>query len=437
MRNNFFKLAFLTGIALIAFASCSSKYPGFKKTKDGMYYKFHVQNSDSSLAKKDEILSLFLKYSYKDSTIFSSKGEMMLPLGPSEYKGDIFAGLSMMHSGDSASFMINADSFFMKTAKMPQRPPFIDSNSVLRFDVRLLKHQSKEAMEKVLAKKREEAMAKEPTRIATYLKANNVTVQPTKDGLYVIEDVKGKGPKPGPKDYLKVHYSVSTIEGKLYYSSFKNPEPHVMQMDGQFETPGLKEGLSLLNKGSKAHFVLPSKLAFGQGNNSVEPYTPLLYQVELVDIMSKAQYDKEAAQKVKDAAALAEKAKTQEPIVLQKYLADNKITVKPTPTGLYYVELKKGTGVMATKGKKVKVQYEGKLLNGTVFDSSKKSGKAFEFVLGQNQVIPGWDEGIAKMSVGGKAKLIIPSSLGYGAQANQAIPAYSPLVFEVELLDVK
>ena len=437
MRNNFLKLAFVTGIALIAFASCSSKYPGFKKTKDGMYYKFHVQNSDSTLAKKDEILTLFLKYSYKDSTIFASKGEMMLPLGPSEYKGDIFAALAMMHKGDSASFMINADSFFMKTARMPQRPPFIDSNSMLKFDVRMVNHQSKDVIEKIMAKKKQIAMEKEPARIAAYLKANNVTVQPTKDGLYVVEDVKGKGPKPGPKDYLKVHYSVSTIEGKLFYSSFKNPEPHVMQMEGQFETAGLKEGLSLLNKGSKAHLILPSKLAFGEGNNSVEPYTPLLYEVQLVDVQSKASYDKEAAQKAKDAAALAEKAKTQEPIILQKYISDNKITVKPTPTGLYYIELKKGTGAKAVKGKKVKVQYVGKLMNGTIFDTSKKTGKPFEFVLGQNQVIPGWDEGISKMNVGGKAQLIIPSSLGYGAQANQVIPAYSSLVFEVELLDVK
>ncbi len=443
MKNNFLKLVCVTGIALIAFASCSSKYPGFKKTKDGMYYKFHVLNSDSTLAKKDEILTLFLKYSYrpknsqKDSVIFASKGEMMLPLGPSEYKGDIFAGLAMMHKGDSASFMINADSFFIKTARMPQRPPFIDSNSMLKFDVRLINHQTKEAMEKVMAKKRQDAMAKEPARIEKYLKDNNITVQPTKDGLYVVVDTKGNGPKPGPKDYLKVHYSVSTLEGKLFYSSFKNPEPHLMQMEGQFETPGLKEGLSLLNKGSRAHLILPSKLAFGEGNNSVEPYTPLLYDVQLVDVVSKAQYDKEVAQKAKEAAAAAEKAKTQEPIILQKYLADNKITVKPTPSGLYYIEIKKGTGAMATKGKKVKVQYEGKLINGTIFDSSKKSGRPFEFILGQNQVIPGWDEGIAKMSVGGKAKLIIPSSLAYGAQPNQVIPAYSTLVFEVELLEVK
>lgn len=437
MKNNLFKLALLTGIALIAFASCTSKYPGFKKTKDGMYYKFHTENKDSTMAQKDEILTLFLKYSYKDSTIFTSKGEMMLPLGPSEYKGDIFEGLAMMHSGDSASFMISADSFFMKTAKMPKRPPFIDSNSMLRFDVRMISHHTKEALEKVMAKKRQDAMAKEPERIAKYLKANNVTAQPTKDGLYIIEDVKGSGAKPGAKDYLKVHYSVSTTEGKEFYSSFKNPEPHVMQMDGQFETPGLKEGLSLLSKGSKAHLILPSKLAFGEGNNSIEPYTPLVYVVQVVDIQSKAQYEKEAALKAKAATALAEMAKTQEPIILKKYLADNKISVKPSATGLYYIELKKGSGVMAAKGKKVKVNYEGKLINGTVFDSSKKQGKPIEFVLGQNQVIPGWDEGISKMSVGGKARLVIPSSLGYGAQANPAIPAYSPLIFEVELVDVK
>jgi FKBP-type peptidyl-prolyl cis-trans isomerase len=402
-----------------------------------LYYNFIVENKDSTKAQQDEILSLRLRYFYKDSIIFDSKGNMMLPLTLSESKGDIFEGLAMMHSGDSASFMIDADSFFMKTAKMPQRPSFIDSNSMLRFDVRLINHQTKEAVGKVMAEKRQDAMAKEPARIAKYLKDNNVTVQPTNDGLYVIESVKGIGPKPGPKDYLKVHYSVSTIEGKLFYSSFKNPEPHVMQMEGQFETPGLKEGLSLLSKGSRANLVLPSQLAFGEGNNSVEPYTPLLYDIQLVDIVSKEQYDTEAAQKAKDDATLAGEAKTQEPIVLQKYLSDNQINVKPTPTGLYYVELKKGTGAMAAKGMKVKVHYEGKLMNGTMFDSSRKAGKPFEFVLGQNQVIPGWDEGIAKMAVGGKATLIIPSSLGYGAQANQAIPAYSTMVFEVELLDVK
>jgi FKBP-type peptidyl-prolyl cis-trans isomerase len=83
------------------------------------------------------------------------------------------------------------------------------------------------------------------------------------------------------------------------------------------------------------------------------------------------------------------------------------------------------------------VHYTGTLLNGTKFDSSRDRNQPFEFTLGQGQVIKGWDEGIALMNVGGKATLVIPSNIAYGQQAQGAIPAYSTLVFDVELLDVK
>ena len=85
----------------------------------------------------------------------------------------------------------------------------------------------------------------------------------------------------------------------------------------------------------------------------------------------------------------------------------------------------------------MKVHYTGTLLNGTKFDSSRDRKEPFEFTLGKGQVIKGWDEGIAKMKVGGKATLVIPSSLGYAERDMGTIPPYSTLVFDVELLDVK
>jgi len=103
---------------------------------------------------------------------------------------------------------------------------------------------------------------------------------------------------------------------------------------------------------------------------------------------------------------------------------------------LIYVEEVEGTGAPAVAGKNVKVHYTGYLLNGKKFDSSVDRGQPFEFTLGQGQVIPGWDEGIALMKEGGKAKLIIPSRLGYGARGQGSIPPYAPLVFEVELIEV-
>ncbi len=120
------------------------------------------------------------------------------------------------------------------------------------------------------------------------------------------------------------------------------------------------------------------------------------------------------------------------------YIANNQIEVEPTESGLYYVEEAKGKGKQPKEGDEVVVHYTGKLINGQVFDSSVDRDEPFSFPLGQGRVIPGWDEGIALMKVGGKAKLVIPSHLGYGEMgAGGAIPPFATLIFEVELLEVK
>ena len=107
-----------------------------------------------------------------------------------------------------------------------------------------------------------------------------------------------------------------------------------------------------------------------------------------------------------------------------------------TASGLEYQDLLVGTGSESQAGKKVRVHYTGWLTNGSVFDSSRRRGEPFEFVLGQRQVIAGWDEGVAGMKVGGKRKLTIPSELGYGAGGNGQIPGNATLIFEVELVGV-
>lgn len=96
-----------------------------------------------------------------------------------------------------------------------------------------------------------------------------------------------------------------------------------------------------------------------------------------------------------------------------------------------------GTGAEAVSGKMVTVNYTGTLTDGTKFDSSYDHGTPFSFNLGAGEVIAGWDQGFNGMKVGGKRKLTIPPSLGYGAQAIGAIPPNSTLIFEVELLKVE
>jgi FKBP-type peptidyl-prolyl cis-trans isomerase len=114
-------------------------------------------------------------------------------------------------------------------------------------------------------------------------------------------------------------------------------------------------------------------------------------------------------------------------------------------TTLQKQDITPGSGVEATKGKTVRVHYTGWLYDkgapdqrGTKFDSSKDRNEPFDFTLGAQEVIQGWDEGVAGMKVGGTRILTIPPSMGYGANgASGVIPPNATLIFEVELLDVR
>ncbi len=107
-----------------------------------------------------------------------------------------------------------------------------------------------------------------------------------------------------------------------------------------------------------------------------------------------------------------------------------------TPSGLIYTELKAGSGPSPTATDTVNVNYRGTLADGAEFDSSYKRGQPAEFPL--NRVIPCWTEGVQKMKVGGKAKLVCPPSIAYGERgAGRAVPPNATLTFEIELLGIK
>ncbi len=118
---------------------------------------------------------------------------------------------------------------------------------------------------------------------------------------------------------------------------------------------------------------------------------------------------------------------------------DNPTGVDPrdAKSGLYYLDLQVGTGDAATAGKTVSVLYRGWLPDATLFDQRQNPTDPLRFMLGVGMVIAGWDKGLPGMRVGGVRKLVIPSSLGYGNQAVDPIPANSVLVFEVTLLAVE
>jgi peptidylprolyl isomerase len=107
-----------------------------------------------------------------------------------------------------------------------------------------------------------------------------------------------------------------------------------------------------------------------------------------------------------------------------------------TASGLKYTDVAEGSGATTQNGQMLTVHYTGTLQNGTKFDSSV-GGEPYRFRLGSGSVIKGWDEGLLGMKVGGRRKLVIPATLGYGARGTPNIPPNSTLLFDIELLDAK
>lgn len=115
---------------------------------------------------------------------------------------------------------------------------------------------------------------------------------------------------------------------------------------------------------------------------------------------------------------------------IQKQLEDQ---LKQQQEKLQSTDIKVGKGAAAKSGDEVTVNYVGTLTNGKKFDSSYDHKKPFTFIIGEGEVIKGWDQGLVGMKVGGERKLVIPPSLGYGSQSNSDIPANSTLVFDITL----
>jgi peptidylprolyl isomerase len=196
------------------------------------------------------------------------------------------------------------------------------------------------------------------------------------------------------------------------YITASDEETNVDFVIGRHDTvfPGWEEGVTGMKVGGIRQLVIPPDLALGStGVGDIPANSTLVMEIELLD---------------------AKEPLTPTSVDQQDYTT--------TSSGLKYYDLKVGTGATPESGQTVVVNYTGWLEDGTMFDSSLARNEPFSFVLGEGNVIVGWDEGLSTMQVGGKRQLIIPPELAYGADgAGSSIPPNATLIFEIELLEIK
>ncbi len=432
----------MLSVIVLTVAACgNSQYPGYKKAENGVHIKYHKKGDGTVKPVVNSIVTLDMVYRLSDTTLFNSADlpePLEFPVIESTFVGDLYAALTLLHTGDSVTVVFPADSFFMVMAGMPQLPEFVTAGEPMYFDISLRKIKTQEENLAEQAALLMEMKQQEQELLKVYLTNNNITTQPLESGLFYIEEKKGSGPLPKLGDVLKVHFTVSMLDGFPLFSTY-DKEPMDIEFGQQFDTEGFDEALAYLQKGTKAKLIVPSHLAFDSigRNQMIPPYTTMLYNVELVNIRSKAEVERELEASRKAEEQKAQKSRLEEQSSINNFLKKNNITIDPRPSGMYYLETEKGTGKPAIAGKTVKVHYTLYNIEGKLLQSSKEMNQPFSFVVGQGQVIQGWDEGLLLMNEGGKARFILPSSLAYGGTARgNDIPAYSPLVFDVELLEV-
>lgn len=287
----FTMITVLAGLFLFACNLIQNEKGELKTTKSGIGYKFHVENKSAKMPEIGSILTMRLDYGTEDTIFYSSsfipEGVMLFQLSESEYEGDLYEALAMMHVGDSASFMLDAESFFLKTARFPEIPEFAEGIDKLLFNVKLEKAQSEAEREAELEEEMAEARMAEEDKIKQYLEDNNITTQPNESGMYYIEHTRGKGASPKAGDRVKVHYTGTLLDGTKFDSSVDRNQPFEFVLGRGQVIPGWDEGIALMNEGTKANFVLPSHMAYGErgAGASIPPFAPLVFEVELLEVI--------------------------------------------------------------------------------------------------------------------------------------------------------
>lgn len=242
----------------------------------------------------------------------------------------------------------------------------------------------------------------------------------------------------------RIIYSLKKpTEDSILYDSRTNPQNESGIERHRLPKPtfsgSLEDAMMMMAVNDSANFIISADSFFLKTNKMqalppfIKPGDKLVINVKMVEILTKK--DLEDNQKKQEAEIAALEAAEQPKI--DAYLAANKITTAPTASGLIFIETQKGKGTAhPSSTDEVTVHYTGTLIDGTKFDSSVDRGEPAKFML--QQLVPGWIEGIQLMTKGSKAKMIIPSSLGWGARgAGSQIPPFATVLFEVELIDFK
>lgn len=259
----------------------------------------------------------------------------------------------------------------------------------------------------------------------------------TDSGLYFLYHKIGeKNSNANLKDYVTVDISYKTIEDSVFFNAKRR-----FQILKAAYPASIDECFTMLSVGDSATFILSADLFFEYTlERSLPSFIDSLsffkVDIEMLEIISEERFIKEKEEFL----GWIEDFSIYEKIRLSNFLTDCTNDYQTEKQGLYKSIQTEGTGLSVQKGDTLVLDYEGRFLNGKIFDSTKKRNRTFEYIYGTEwQVIRGMELAVSQMKDGEKSIFILPSELAFGetGNSNGAIPPFSTLIYEIELLEVR
>ncbi len=298
---SFYKKFIIALAICVACMSCNKNpYSGYTETQDGLFYKIYRGDSKKDLPQLGDVLTIDLAYylAHNDSVIFDSKvfnDPVILPVINPLFKGDINEGMFMIAEGDSASFIVKADSFLIYNVGLNEMPDYIGEKTMLRFEIKVLNHktQAEYMQEEKLRRDMYEAEyakleIKEKDDFEQYIKTHNIHVKPSESGLYFIPIRESSGAKIEVGDLVLAHYKGYFLDEQIFDSS-EGREPFSFSVGYGQVIPAWDEAVLKMKKGGKAKIITPSKLAYGKSdpNIPIPPFSTLIFEIEIVDVQKR------------------------------------------------------------------------------------------------------------------------------------------------------
>jgi FKBP-type peptidyl-prolyl cis-trans isomerase len=419
----------------LSFFSCKNDY---KRTENGALMKFYKVNKTNETPQVGDLVIVDVTQKVADSILFSSEmyGEPFeIVVEEPSFVGDIMSALLSMHVEDHASLIFTIDSMFLSIGE--QLPPYIEPGTITEMDIVLKDIVRKDELENQIREEMIMRKAMENSMLSSYYSDNKYEI--TEDSLIIVKLNRGNGDLPKPGNIMKVYFTFQTLEGDTLLD-FNIGKPYELVFGDMALGQGFYEGLSLVSRGGDAEFVIPSSLAWGSEGfqDAILPYTPFKLSLKVIDVMTSDEY--EAEQKMIQEKESAENAKRlkEEPQRIAKYLKDNNINIEPKESGLYFIETFGGNGDSVQNGDMVSVHYSIYNVDNKLIESSYDYNQPIPFIYGENQMIPGIEEAVGYMKVGGKSRIIVPSQLGFGdIKIDENLPANSTIIIDLELVDLQ